>query len=326
MILLASLATEILIAIVECLDEPEDFATFKNRDDPPPLKSLARTCRRLYAICFPFLFKSIRLRLHAGQAHDEIDQLREFLRRCELKRSVENVAISLGDEWNSGKIGLELKKFLWELSVKSLSLHRPNRFGLAVRERSAKWSYFLDSIERLRVCTIDDNIELNMLLLRQCPAKLLHVDDGDFRSQFADDSHIRRDPHQQPAIALMKPSVFPNLSSVVYYATWPSYVRFENFLRFVDRLPSLRELMVTLMGGKNEVLEFRNVDRYKPYRQLIPYREMVLAYRILSTSADANEKLKRLVVGDVHQNPFHGDTLPPASFKEVALAVYERID
>lgn len=219
MLRLDTLATEVVLTIVEYLAVTPDFAAPRDNDHPSPLKSLAQSCRRLYAICFPFLFQSLRLSLERNRALQSINALRRFLWQHGLQRSVQSVIVVLGSAWNEGKVGIELKKFLWELQVNSLTLSK-ERGQAAAKEKSAKWPYFLDTVDSLRLETIDDDSELKMLLLRQCPARLVHVEDGDFRDFYnrTDGWSLHKQPPPEPAIVALKPSVFPNLKTLIYFA------------------------------------------------------------------------------------------------------------
>lgn len=318
---LASLATELLTNIVGYVDVLRDFAEAGDSPGQPTLKNLSLSCHRLHAICFPYVFRSLRLRLRRRHAQTTIDNLRHFINRNNLRKTVSHFAIDFGNEWNTGKIGLELKKFLWEIQIKSLTLKQA-RQDTSIREKSAKWCYFLDTIEALRIQTVDDDNELKMLLLRVCPAQLLHVEDGSFRDMYDDDAYYHHNPHQKPAAAFLKPSVFPNLTTVVYTATWPSYHRFDNFLEFVSKLPVIRHFSVTLMGGEDTELQLEK-KAYRVSGDAVRYREIIAAYQILAGRVEGMERLLWLVIGDT-KIPFVGDTEPPPSFIEVSRGVYRR--
>lgn len=318
---LASLATELLTNIVEYVDVLRDFAEVGDSSEQPTLKNLSLSCHRLHAICFPYVFRSLRLRLRHQHAQTTIDNLRQFIKSNNLRKTVSHFAIDFGNEWNTGKIGLELKKFLWEIQIKSLTLKQA-RQDTSIREKSAKWSYFLDTIEALRIQTIDDDNELKMLLLRVCPAQLLHLEDGSFRDMYDDDAYYHHNPHQRPAAAFLKPSVFPNLTTVVYTAAWPSYHRFDNFLEFVSKLPVIQHFSVTLMGGEDTELQLEK-KAYRVSSDAIRYREIIAAYQILAGRVEEMERLMYLVIGDT-RIPFVGDTEPPPSFVKVGGGVYRR--
>jgi hypothetical protein len=324
MISLDSLATEVLLNIVQYVDSPEDFTSIERSETPPGLKSLSLTCRRLYAVCFPFLFRSVRLHLRKGRARQSIEDLRGFIRGNGLLGKVESVGLRFESEWNTGKIGLELKMLIRELAVKSLSLHQ-QRGHEAVREKSARWPNTLDTVERVRLQTVDMDDELKMLFLRQCPARELHVDDGSFRTLYDNDhGYYYRHPLERPGVSFLKPSTFPNVSRVVYYAAWPPYNRFTFFLDFVSALAAIEHLTVTLMGGEDRNLELKKKG-YKPSIDAIRYREMITAYQILAHRVDNTPSLKHLIIGD-HRLPWRGDTDPPETFVERSPGVYEKND
>lgn len=321
MISLDSLATELLINIVEYIDVLRDFADVDDSPENPTLKNLSLSCHRLHAICFPYVFRSLRLRLRPRHAHATINTLRHFIKRNNLRKAISHIALDFGNEWNTGKVGLELKKFLWEIQIRSLTL-KQRRPDASIREKSAKWSYSLDTIEALRIQTIDDDNELKMLLLRVCPARTLHVEDGSFRDMYDDDAYFHHNPHQRPAAAFLKPSVFPNLTTVVYTAAWPSYHRFDNFLEFVSKLPVIHHFSVTLMGGEDAELHLEKKG-YRVSGDAVRYREIVAAYQILAGRVEGMEGLTWLVIGD-NRVPFAGDTEPPPSFVEMGGGVYRR--
>lgn len=162
-----------------------------------------------------------------------------------------------------------------------------------------------------------------MLLLRVCPARVLHVDDGSFRDIYDDDSYFHLDAVQRPAVAWLKPSVFPCLESVVYTAAWPSYHRFDNFLEFVVRVRGLRRLEVTLMGGEDGELRLGK-EGYKLSGDAVRYREVVTAYQILAGRVEGMEELGCVVVGD-GRVPWRGETDPPKGWAEVEERVYRRV-
>ncbi|CUS14090.1 unnamed protein product [Tuber aestivum] len=316
------LATELLLNIVQYVETPEEFTTINRSEEQPSLKNLSLTCRRLRAICFPLLFRSVKLPLENGHSRRSIKELLCFIRENALERTVESMGLAMGPQWNGGKVGLDLKKFLWEISVKSLSI-RQYRTHLGLREKSARWPYFLAALERLRLEEVDDDNDLKMLLLKQCPIRLLHVNDGSFRSLYEeDDNYFLGRAEHGPGIASFKPSVFPNLTTVVYHAAWPPYNRFGSFLEFVSKLPAIKVLEVKLMGDEDLELDLKR-KAYKLPPDAVRFREVVSAYQILAWRVGTMGSLQLLVIRD-HRIPYHGETDPPQSFAEGPLGTYQR--
>lgn len=318
------LATELLLNIAQYVAEtPEEFTIIDGSKEQPPLKNLSLTCRRLRAVCFPFLFRSVKLSLENGHTSRSIRELRGFIRDNSLERTIESMGLAMGPEWNGGKVGLELKKFLWEISVKSLSI-RQHRTPSHLREKSARWPYFLATLERLRLEEVDDDNDLKMLLLKQCPIRLLHVNDGSFRSLYEeDDNYFEGSAEYGPGIAAFKPSAFPNLTTVVYHAAWPPYNRFDSFLEFVARLSAIEVLEVKLMGDEDLELDLER-KAYKITPDALLWGEMVTAYQILAWRVGTIGSLQRLVVRD-HRIPYHdGKTAPPQSFTEGPVGTYQK--
>ncbi|KAH0611118.1 uncharacterized protein H6S33_011545 [Morchella sextelata] len=296
MISLDSLATELLVQIVDYISPLGDL---NSDSDFPTLKNLSLTCHRLHSICFHPLFASIRLELEYSTSTTTITRLRDFVRTHQLQPTITHVTINFEHNWNESKNGLELKKLLWELRASSLTLSLP-RPASSVREKCAKWSYNLDTLQALKVSLLDDDNELKMLLLRVCPVRLLVVEDGCFRLMYeSDDAHFHHSPTQCPGVALMKPGIFPNLARVVYSAAWPSYHRFDNFLGFVCRLPVLRELGITLMGGQDEGLNLGR-EGYRWSGDSVRYREIVAEYALLTRKVERSmEGLRVIRIGDI---------------------------
>jgi len=311
------LATELLLNIVQYVaGTPEEFTIINGSKEQLPLKNLSLTCRRLRAVCFRFLFRSVKLSLEDGHTRRSIGELREFIRDNSLERTIESMGLAMGPQWNGGKVGIELKKFLWEISVKSLSIRQHRAPGL--REKSARWPYFLATLERLRLEGVDDGNDLRMLLLKECPIRLLHVDDGSFRSLYYEDEYYFQGRAKYgPGIASFKPSVFPNLTTVVYHAAWPPFNRFDGFLEFVGRLSAIKVLEVKLMGDEDLELDFWR----RAYN--VRFGEMVSAYQILAWKVGTIGSLQRLVVRD-HRIPYHGETDPPQSFTEGPVGTYQK--
>ncbi|RPA89830.1 hypothetical protein L873DRAFT_1720392 [Choiromyces venosus 120613-1] len=317
------LATELLLNIAQYVDIPEEFTIIDGPNEQPSLKNLSLTCRRLRAVCFPFLFRSVKLPLENGHTQRSIEELRGFIRDNVLERTIESMGLAMGPQWNGGKVGLELKKFLWEISVKSLSIRQYRTTYLGLREKSARWPYFLDTLEGLRLDEVDDENDLKMLLLKQCPIRLLHVNDGSFRSLYEDEDHYFQGIAEYgPGIASFKPSVFPNLTTVVYHAAWPPYNRFDGFLQFVAKLPVIEELEVKLMGGEDLELDLKR-KAYKIPPDAVRFREMVSAYQILAWRVGTTSSLQRLIIRD-HRIPYHGETDPPQYFAEGPVGTYEK--
>ncbi|RPB12226.1 hypothetical protein P167DRAFT_536082 [Morchella conica CCBAS932] len=312
MISLDSLATELLVQIVDYISPLGDL----NPDsDFPTLKNLSLTCHRLHSICFHPLFASIRLKLEPGTSTSTVTHLRDFVRTHQLQPTITHVTINFGHDWNETKNGLELKKLLWELRTSSLTLSQP-RLATSVREKCAKWSYHLDTLQALKVSLLDDNNELKMLLLRVCPVRLLVVDDGCFRLMYkSDGAYFHHSQTQCPGVALMKPTIFPNLTKVVYSAAWPSFHRFDNFLGFVSRLPVLRELGITLMGGQDLELNLGR-EGYRWSGDSLRYREVVAEYAILTGRVERSmEGLGVIRIGDI-RIPWKEDVKAPMSWRE----------
>ncbi|KAI5840471.1 hypothetical protein DFP73DRAFT_558631 [Morchella snyderi] len=296
MITLDSLATELLVQIVDYISPLGDL----NPDpDFSTLKNLSLTCHRLHSICFHPLFASIRLELKYSTSTTTITHLRDFVRTHQLQPTITHVTINFGHDWNDSKNGLELRKLLWELRASSLTLSQP-RSATSVREKCAKWSYNLDTLRALKVSLLDDNNELKMLLLRVCPVRLLVVEDGCFRLTYeSNDPSFHYNPTQCPGVALMKPGIFPNLTRVVYSAAWPSYNRFDNFLRFVRRLPVLRELGITLMGGQDAELKLGR-EGYRLSGDSVRYRDITAEYAMLTGIVERSmEGLRVIRIGDI---------------------------
>ncbi|PUU78503.1 hypothetical protein B9Z19DRAFT_1084113 [Tuber borchii] len=318
---LGFLATELLLNIVQYVAEtPEEFTIIDGSKEQPPLKNLSLTCRRFRAVCFSFLFRSVKLSLENGHTHRSIRELRGFIRDNSLERTIESMGLAMRPEWNGGKVGLELKKFLWEISVKSLSIRQHRNPSL--REKSARWPYFLATLERLRLEEVDDDNDLKMLLLKQCPIRLLYVNDGSFRSLYGNDNYFVGDAEYGPGIAAFKPSAFPNLTTVVYHAAWPPFNRFDGFLEFVAKLSTIEVLEVKLMGDEDLELDLER-KAYKATLDTVLWTEMVTAYQILAWRVGTMGSLQRLVVRD-HCIPFHGKTAPPQSFTEGPIGTYQK--
>ncbi|CAZ81721.1 unnamed protein product [Tuber melanosporum] len=316
------LATELLLNIVQYVETPEEFTTVDGSKEQPSLKNLSSTCRRLRAVCFPFLFRSVKLPLEKGHTCKSIEELRSFILNNALEKTIESIGLAMGSQWNEGKVGLELKKFLWEISVKSLSI-RQYRTHHTLREKSARWPYFLATLERLRLEEVDDDNDLKILLLKQCPIRLLHVNDGNFRSLYEeDDKYFLGRAESGPGITSFKPSAFPNLTTVVYHAAWPPYNRFDGFLEFVSKLPAIKVLEVKLMGDEDLELDLKRKS-YKLPPDAIRFIEVVSAYQILAWRVGTIDSLQRLVIRD-HRIPYHGETDPPQSFAEGPVGTYQR--
>jgi len=323
--MLDRLANELILNIIEFLCPTQVFATADPYPDsePPPLKSLSRCSRRFYTLCFPYLFASIRLRLHESHARDEIESLRQFLAQKQLR--VQTIAISFGNYWNSGKMGRELKKFLWEHHIVSLSLHQ-TRGDQSVREKCAKWPYALEHIQSLHLSTIDEDGDLKMLLLRQCPATYVVVEDGNFREEVTASliPELLSQYSLRPAIAHTKPSLFPNLARFEYKACWPSLNRVALLLEFVAKLPVLRRLEIALMYGEEVLLKDTDIW-FRPTPDGILYRGIISAYSRLATVVEEMKVLDVLEVRD-SKVPFHGDTAAPRCFVEFENGLYRRMD
>ena len=263
----------------------------------------------------------MRLSLEDGHTRRSIRELRGFIRDNSLERTIESMGLAMGPKWNEGKVGLELKKFLWEISVKSLSIRQHRVPGL--REKSARWPYFLATLERLRLEEVDNDNDLKMLLLKQCPIRLLHINDGNFRSIYVgDEYYFRGKAEYGPGIVSFKPSVFPNLTTVIYHAAWPPFNRFDRFLEFVARLSAVKVLEVKLMGDQDLELDLER-KAYKRSPDAVRFREMVSAYQILAWRVGTIGSLQRLVVRD-HRIPYHGETDPPQSFTEGPVGIYQK--
>ncbi|KAF8545471.1 hypothetical protein BDD12DRAFT_811915 [Trichophaea hybrida] len=323
--MLNRLANELILNIIESLCPSQVFSTTDPYPNslPPPLKSLSRCSRRFYTLSFPYLFSSIRLRLHDSHTLNEIANLRQFLTQNHLR--VQTIAISFGHYWNSGKVGKELKKFLWEHHIISLSLHQ-TRGDQSVREKCAKWSYALEHIQSLRLSTIDDDGDLKMLLLRQCPATYVVIEDGNFRevTRTSPIPELLSHHDVRPAIAHTKPALFPNLTKLEYSACWPSLNRVVLLLEFVAKLPALRRFEIALMDGEEVVLKDTDIW-FRPTPEGILYRRVISAYARLGTVVDEMDVLEVLEVRD-SRVPFHGDTRPPRCFVEFEKGLYRRID
>lgn len=320
------LATELLLNIVQYVAETEEFTIIDGFEGQPPLKNLSLTSRWLRAVCFPFLFRSVKLSLKNGHTSRSIRELRGFIRDNSLERTIESMGLAMGPEWNGGKVGLELKKFLWEISVKSLSIsqHRDRYLCRpSLREKSARWLYSPATLERLRLEEVDDDNDLKMLLLKQCPIlRLLHVNDGSFRSLYKHDYYFLGRTGHRPGIAAFKPYAFPNLTTVVYHAAWPPFNRFDGFLEFVARLSTIEVLEVKLMGDEDLELDLER-KAYRVTPDTLLWGEIITAYQILAWRVGTIGSLQRLVVRD-HRIPYHERTDPPQSFTEGPVGTYQK--
>ena len=320
--MLTQLANELILNIIEFLAPPRDFATASTHSQPP-LKNLSLCSRRLYALCFPTLHRTLRLRLRRDTARAHLAALRAFLASAQIG-AVAAVALDLGDEWNAGHVGLELKTLLSALGVASLTVAQA-RGHASARERCAKWAFPLARLARLRLRTVDDGGALRMLLLRACPAAHVVVDDGDLRAP-ADAAGVAllHDRRACAALAAMKPALFARLARLEYSATCPSVDRFAVLLEFVGRLPALRELRVTLMAGvaledvRESDIWFRPTDVGRSYRMVVSQ------YQRLAAAIEGMDGLRRLEVGD-RRVPYHADAKPPSAFTEVETGVYWRL-
>jgi hypothetical protein len=318
------LANELLLSIIEFLDPPHSFASpHPNPLGHSPLKNLAQCSRRLYTLCYPYLFRSLRLELNEGLALQRIRDLRAFLRTFLSTRRVERIAISLNAHWNAGKIGLELKKLLWELQIPSLSLYQP-RGSRSHREKSARWAYALEHISQLRLETMDEDGDLKMLLLRSCPATSVEVIDGRFAREIEYATpELLRSRDASPGLAQLKPTMFPNLARLVYTATWPSLGRFVKLMGFITGLQKLERLEIALMHGVE--VELKRTDIwFRPTEDGVRYREVISEYSRLAAVVDQMEELRVLVVRD-RRNPWMDDAQPPESMAETTERVYRKI-
>jgi hypothetical protein len=325
-VMIERLANELILNIIEFLDLPASFASpHLHHTCHPPLKNLSRCSRRLYSLCHPYLFRSLRLELYASHSLRRIQALRSFLASAQYTRRVERIAIIFHGHWNEGKIGLELKKLLWELQIPSVSLYQP-RGAQSYREKCARWAYALEHIRQLRLETMDEDGDLKMLLLRSCPAERVEVFDGRFEREIEYATpELLRSRDASPGLAQLKPAMFPHLKELVYSATWPSLGRFAKLLAFVVGLPVLERLEIALMEGVE--IELKRTDIwFRPTDDGIRYREVVSEYSRLAAVVDQMEGLRFLVVRD-RRNPWaSGDAIPPDSMVETTQWVYRKIN
>jgi hypothetical protein len=320
------LANELILNIIEFLDLPAAFAS-PHLCDPghPPLKNLSICSRRLHSLCHSYLFRSLRLELYAGHSLRRIQALRSFLASTQYTRRVERIAIIFHEQWNEGKVGLELKKLLWELQVPSVSLYQL-RGAQSYREKCARWAYALEHIQQLRLETMDEDGDLKMLLLRSCPARRVEVFDGRFEREIEYATpELLRSRDASPGLAQLKPAMFPHLRELVYSATWPSLGRFAKLLAFVVGLSVLERLEIALMEGVE--VELKRTDIwFRPTEDGIRYREVASEYSRLAAVVDQMEGLRFLVVRD-RRNPWvGGDASAPDSMVEATQGFYRKIN
>ncbi|KAA8910125.1 hypothetical protein FN846DRAFT_905240 [Sphaerosporella brunnea] len=319
------LANELLLNIVEFLDPACPFASpHPHSTGHPPLKNLSRCSRRLYSLCHPYLFRSLRLELHENQSLSRIHALRSFLSSLPNRR-VERIAITFHARWNEGKIGLELKKLLWELQIPSLSLFQP-RGARSHREKCAKWAYALEHTRLLRLETMDEDGDLKVLLLRSCPVTQVELFDGKFEREIKYATpELLRSRDASPGLAQLKPAMFPHLRELIYVATWPSLGRFVKLLGFVMGLPALERLEVALMWGVE--LELKRTDIwFRPTEDGIRYREVVSQYSRLATVVDQMDQLRFLVARDKRNPWVSGEANTPESMVEATKGTYRKIN
>ncbi|KAI5820255.1 hypothetical protein BZA77DRAFT_301966 [Pyronema omphalodes] len=322
--ILPHLATELLLQIISYLSPSTPFSSPEDYDGPPPLKSLSQTSRQFYSLCFPYLYSHLRLRLSPETTSQQLISLSKFLSHNQLRAS--NLSLHLAPRWNYKSQGLDVKKFLWSQQVQTLSIHATRIIGndgVGLREKCAKWPYQLQSLQELRLVTIDGDHDIKMLLLRSCPISSLVIDDGFFEGIASRDL---------PSMGLLgtKPGMFPCLRKLTYSGNWVPPDRVMELLSWIKQLPSLRELEFGLVSGEKDLRLKRKEIWFQPSEKGMRFRRVITGYIYIARMIDQMNDLKVVRTTDA-MNPWDDEAVgsgeacrPPANYTMVKKGEYWR--